>query len=601
MSRFCKDFGLFLIFTTILFIHIDPAPAAHGISIDGKMKYEKDFSHFSYVNPNAPRGGKLTLHSLGSFDKMNPYTLKGSAADGLKELIFETLAVGSLDEPFAAYGLIARNIIIAPDRQSITLHLNPAARFSDGSNITSEDVKFSLETLKSDKSHPFYAAYYQDIDRAEIIDSLTVRFHFTRANREIHMIAAQLPVLSRSFYQKHPFNGPEMIAPIGSGPYLVKDYKQGKYITYERNPDYWGHDLNCRKGMHNFNTITFKYFKDQIVSVEAFKAREFDFMSINIAKQWARDLKGSRFDQGLIIKKPFPHHNNAGMQAFVMNNRSPLFKNRLVRQALALAFDFARTNKTLFFDQYTQTNSYFSNSYLAATGLPTPAELQLLEPLQQIIPAAVFTTELKPVKTDSPAALRANLRHARSLLNQAGWQVRDGILQDKNNHKFTFEILLVSPSFERVMADYVRNLKILGIKASYRTIDPALYIRRMQNFDFDMTVDVFGQSQSPGNEQRDMWSSAAADRPGSRNSIGIKDPAVDQLVDHIIYAKNQDDLITACRALDRVLWHNHYVVPNWYLNRHRLTYWNVFGQPENLPLYYSPMDLLMTWWHMEVN
>ena len=536
------------------------------------------------------------MHGLGSFDKMNPYTLKGSAPDGLSELVFETLAASSLDEPFAAYGLIAQKFEIATDKTSMVFTLNPLAAFSDGTPITSEDVHFSLKTFKSENAHPFYAAYYQDISRSEIIDTHRIRFHFAKTNREIHMIAGQLPILSKNFYEKYPFNGQGMTPPVGSGPYIIKDFKQGKSITYARNPNYWGKNIPSRRGQFNFNTITFKYFKDQIVSVEAFKANEFDFMSINIAKQWTRDLKGQKFDSGLIRKEYLAHKNNQGMQGFVFNIRRPIFHDRNVRKALGMAFDFERTNKTLFFEQYTQTNSYFSNSDLAAQGLPEGLEVTYLEPFRRQLPSEVFTSPLTPVKTGTPQALRNNLRKAKKILEQAGWTVKNGALTNKDGQPFTFEILLVSPSFERVMGDYVKNLKMLGVKATYRTIDPALYIQRIQSFNYDMTVNVFGQSQSPGNEQRDYWTSAAADRTGSRNLIGIKNPAVDAMVDHIIYAKTQEELTAACHALDRVLWHNHYVVPNWYLNRHRLTYWDKFAKPETLPLYYSPFQYLITWW-----
>lgn len=570
--------------------------ADHGISIDGNLKYPPGFSQFDYTSAEAEKGGDFVMHSLGSFDKMNPYTLKGTPPDGLTELVFETLAVPSLDEPFAEYGLIAKDIELAPDRMSVTFTLNPEARFADNTPVTVEDVKFSLETLKGPDAHPFYASYYQDIKGAEIIDRGKIRFHFEKPNRELHLIAAQLPVFSRKFYEAHPFAAPGMTPPLGSGPYTVSDFKQGKYITYKLDPDYWGRDLPSRKGMFNFDTITFKFFKDQIVAVEAFKAHEFDFMYVNIAKQWARDLTGPKFDSGRIQKKLLPHKNNQGMQAFIFNIRRPLFQDRKVRRALGLAFDFERTNKTLFFDQYTQSQSYFSNSNLAATGLPKGLELKYLEPFRDQLPEEVFTKPLTPVTTGSPQALRQNLRTARKLLREAGWTVKDGRLVNDEGKLFAFEILLVSPSFERVMADYVKNLKILGIDATYRTIDPALYVRRLQNFDFDMTVHVFGQSQSPGNEQREFWSSAAAGREGSRNLIGIKNPVVDALVDKIIYATTQEELTAACKALDRVLWYSYYLVPNWYLASHRVVYWDKFEQPDTLPLYYNPFQVLMTWW-----
>jgi len=574
--------------------------AAHGISIDGKLKYPADFQRFDYASAQAVKGGALVLHDLGSFDKMNPFTLKGTPPMGLDTFIFEPLAVASLDEPFAEYGLIAKDIEVAADKLSMVITLNPAARFSDGSPITPEDVKYSLDILKSEQAHPSYAYYYQDIVKAEILDTHRIRFVFAKANRELPMIAAQIPVMSARFYATHGF-APEdgksaLVPPVGSGPYVVADVKQGKSITYKRNPDYWAVNHPARKGLFNFDTITINYYKDQIVAVEAFKAGEFDFMAVNIAKQWARDLEGGRFDDGALIKKLFPHKNNAGMQGFLMNTRRPVFKDVRVREAMGLALDFEWTNKSLFFDQYTRAGSFFSNSLLAATGVPAGLELTYLEPFRHQLPAEVFTKPLTPPVTTEKEGIRPNLRRAGELLREAGWTIQDGALKDKAGNPFTFEILLVSPSFERVMAPYVSNLKKLGIHAEYRTIDPALYTDREQKFDYDMIVHVYGQSLSPGNEQRNFWHSTVAESPGSKNLAGIKDPAVDAMVDKIIYAQTQEELTAACKALDRILWYGYYLVPNWYMNGWRLAYRNMFKQPESLPLYYDPVQLLMTWW-----
>ncbi len=570
--------------------------AAHGISIDGKLKYPEGFKQFDYTSGQAVKGGALVLHDLGSFDKMNPFTLKGSAPSGLDNLVFETLAVSSLDEPFAAYGLIAKDIVVAEDRMSVTYTIDENARFSDGTPVTVEDVQFSLSTLKSDAAHPFYQAYLQDITGSEILAGNRIRFNFARVNRELHMIASQVPIFSKKFYSEHPFNDPSMVPPIGSGPYVVETVNPGKSITYKRNPDYWAKEHPTRKGMFNYDSITFKYFRDQIVSVEAFKANEFDFMYINIAKQWARDLVGPKFESKQIIKEYLPHRNNQGMQGFVFNLRKPLFQDSNVRKALGLAFDFEWANNKLFFNEYTRSASYFSNSDLAAKGLPEGLELEYLKPFRDKLPPEVFSQPLSPFSTEPPDSLRGNLRKAKKILAEAGWTVRDGRLVNSEGTPFEFEILLVSPSFERVMAGYVSNLAKLGINVNYRTIDPALYVDRLNRFDFDMTVQVFGQSQSPGNEQRDYWHSSSADRHGSRNIIGIKDPVVDQLVDKIIYATTQEELTAACRALDRVLWYGYYVVPNWYVARHRISYWNKFERPETLPLYYNPIQALMTWW-----
>ncbi len=591
-----RFFCFFPILLAAMTLNPGPLFAAHGVSINGRLKYPAGFSRFDYVSDQAVKGGRLLLNDLGGFDKLNPYTLKGRAPTGIDFLVFEPLAVSSLDEPFAKYGLIASDILPAADGLSVTFTIDENARFSDNSPVTPADVKFSLETMKSPAAHPFYQAYFQDITRAEVLDSRRVRFYFARANRELSLIACEVPVFSEKFYREHPFDSPGMEIPLGSGPYVLDQVRPGKTVTYRRNPDYWAVDHPVRKGMFNFNTITYKFFKDQIVSVEAFKAHEFDFMSVNIAKQWARDLTGPKFKSRAIIKETLPHHNNAGMQGFVFNLRRPLFADRRVRKALVLAFDFEWANSKLFFNQYTRSSSYFSNSYLAAKGLPQGLELSYLEPFRDQLPPEVFTTPPTPFSTRPPASLRRNLRAAKELLSQAGWQVREGQLRDREGRPFVFEILLVSPSFERVMAGYAKNLAKLGIKVSYRSIDPALYVDRVQRFDYDMVVNVFAQSQSPGNEQRDYWYSSTADVPGSRNLIGLKDPVVDALVDKIIYATGQEELEAACRALDRVLWYGYYVVPNWYLAVHRVAYWNIFERPKTLPLYYSPIQALITWW-----
>jgi microcin C transport system substrate-binding protein len=589
--------ALFLLLVGLLPIQ---AFAAHGVSIDGNLKYPKDFLRFEYTAPEARSGGTLVLHDLGSFEKMNPFTLKGAAPHGLSPYVFETLAVPSLDEPFAQYGLLASDIELAKDKKSVTFTLNAKARFSDGAPVTVDDVKFSLDTLKSEQAHPFYQMYFHDIEGADILDKQRIRFRFARPNRELHMVASQLPVLSKQFYTRHPFNPTDgkdaMVVPVGSGPYLVVEVLPGKSITYRKNPDYWAGNLPVRKGLFNFETIVVKYFKDPVVSIEAFKAGEFDYMMVNIAKQWQRDLTGRRFDSGELIKQTFPHHNNAGMQGFVFNTRKPLFQDRRVRKALGLVFDFEWTNKTLFFSQYTRSNSYFSNSNFAAAGLPDSAELQLLEPYRDQLPAEVFSQALLPPSTDPPGSLRANMQEAKMLLEQAGWTIKEGTLVNVQNEPFRFEILLADGSFERVIAPYVSNLKKLGIDVTYRAIDPALYADRIKNFDFDMVVTTYGQSQSPGNEQRDFWTTAAASRMGSRNLAGINSPVVDALVDAIIYAETQAQLVTACRSLDRVLWHGYYLVPNWYLANHRLAYAAKLKHPQKLPLYFSHEQWLDTWW-----
>ena len=583
--------ALLIVFRTL------PAFSAYGISIDGSLKYPKDFAQFEYTSPDAQKGGSIVLHAVGSFDKMNPFTLKGTEPLFLDQLIFEPLAQSSLDRPMEKYGLIAKDIEVAPDRLSVVFTINENARFSDTTPVTAEDVAFSLATLKSDQVYPLYSYYYHDITGSEILGRLKIRLKFAKVNRELPMIASELPVMSKAFYSRHPFGSDDsLVPPVGSGPYVVESVNPGKSVTYKRNAKYWAKDLPVRKGMYNFDTIKVDYYKDPVVAVEAFKAGDFDFMLVNIAKQWARDLTGEKFDRGEIIKKIFPDENNEGMQGFVMNTRRQLFQDRRVREALGLAFDFEWTNKSLFFDQYTRSTSYFNNSYLAATGLPAGKELQYLEAFKKDLPPEVFTTPLTPPVTSGPGGLRGNLQNAQKLLAEAGWTVRDGVLQDQEGRPFRFEILLVSPEFERVVAPFVNNLQKLGIKADYRTIDPALYTERMQKFDFDMTVHVYGQSLSPGNEQRNYWHSESARANGSQNLAGVSSPVTDFLVNKIIYAETQEDLTAACKALDRVLWYQYYVIPNWYMNGFRLAYYNKFSQPALVPKFYDYFQLLMTWW-----
>lgn len=590
-----------LIVPILLVLHLfvaDILLAAHGLSIDGTLKYPTNFVKFEYASASAEKGGELILHEIGSFDKMNPFTLKGTPPFGLEQFLFEPLAVPSLDEPFAQYGLIASDISVADDQLSVIFTINEQARFSDGQRITPEDVKFTIDTLKSDGVHPFYPNYYKDIDRAEILDENRVMFHFKQVNRELPLIAGQIAIMSRSFYQKHGFDSEKIIIPVGSGPYIIASYSQGRSITYRRNPNYWAVNHPTRKGMYNFDKIIVKYYKDQTVAVEAFKAGEFDSMQVNIAKQWIRDMTGPKFDNSQIVKKNFLHKNNAGLQGFVMNSRRPVFADRVVRKAVGMAFDFSWVNKSLFYGQYKRNNSYFSNSYLAAEGLPSDDELSLLVPFRNILPEDVFTKQMGGDDTDLKGGIRAQLHEAAILLKDHGWILQDGVLTNSDGVKLSFEIILSNQSFERVMAAFTENLKKIGIEARYRTIDPTLYADRINNFDFDMCVFVYGQSLSPGNEQRNFWHSGSASQNGSRNLAGIKNKVVDYLVDKIIYADNQRQLTAACKALDRVLWYGYYLVPNWYADSHRVVYHNKFNIPDSIPKYYNYSQFQMTWWSM---
>ncbi len=572
---------------------------AHGITLNGELKYAAGFSQFSYASPQAEKGGTLVLHDLGSFDKMNPFTLKGEAPFGVEMLVFDSLGVECLDEPSAEYGLIAKDVTVADDLLSVVYTLNDKAKFSDGTAVSVEDIAFSLATLKGPTVHPHYPYYYKDISGSEIIDETHIRFRFSQPNRELAMIATQIPIFSQQSF-KEPgdpgSDGSYMQPPIGSGPYVISNVVQGKSITYTRNQEYWAKDHPVRKGMFNFDTIMVKYYKDQVVALEAFKAGEFDVISVNIAKQWARDMVGPRFSSGELVKKLFPHSNNAGMQGFLMNTRRAIFNDRRVRQAIGLALDFEWTNKSLFYGQYTRSESFFSNSHLAAVGVPEGLELIYLNEYKDDLPEEVFTEPLKAPVTGDRKELRENLRKASELLRSAGYIVENGVLVDSTGKPFSFEITLGSPSFERVMAAFHSNLQKLGMQVSYRTIDQTLYIERIKKFDFDMIVASFPQSLSPGNEQRNYWHSESADRPGSNNYAGIQSKAVDGLVEKIIYAKNSEELIAACKALDRVLWYGYYLVPNWYMNGYRIAYHDKFRQPDMLPTNYIPQQLIMTWW-----
>ncbi len=576
-----------------------PVQAGFGMALGYEPKYGENFSHFEYVNPDAPRGGHLNLASIGSFDSLNPYPLRGQAAAGLTQLMFESLMESSLDEPFSQYGLLAERGELAEDRLSITFWLNPKARFHDGSPVTAEDVKVSFDTLR-EHGHPWYRIYWADIKRAVVVDERVVRFEFARINPELHLLAGQVPVFSRQWVAGEDFDRLAQKAPITSGPYRIERYDLGRRITYVRNPDYWADGLPVRRGMYNFERITYKYYRDFVVAMEAFKAGEFDLNMEYNSKRWARDYIGAPFRRGEILRDELPHSNNAGMQGFVFNQRRELFQDQRVRKALGLALDFEWSNRNLFYDQYEYNDSYFANTELAATGLPEGEELALLEAFRDQLPPRLFSEPPPLVSTAPPGSLRENLRRARDLLAEAGWEYRDGALRNARGEPFRFHIMLVQRGFERIVAPYARNLAILGIEVNYRTVDSALYQRRMDNFDFDMVVAGYNQTQSPGNELMGMFHSSSAAEPGSRNLMGLEDPVVDALIDRVIYAETREELITAARALDRVLMHGYHIVPQWYIATHRVAWWDKFERPETLPLYYQAISwAIATWWAKE--
>ncbi|MCC1496399.1 extracellular solute-binding protein [Alcanivorax sp. 1008] len=568
------------------------SPGKHAIAMHGEPKYGVNFSHFDYVNANAPKGGTLRRHVIGTFDSFNPFIPQGNPAAGTGYL-YDTLTTPSQDEPFTQYGLLAKTIELAADRSYVTYHLHPEARFADGVAVTSEDVVFSFNLL-TDKGSPFYAYYYGDVERVEAIDNHSVRFHFrTRENKELPLIVGQMPVLPKHHWKDHDFSKPSLQVPIGSGPYEVESFQPGRRVVYQRRDNYWAKDLPVNRGQYNFDHVSFEYFLDETVSLEAFKGGAYDWRLERSAKDWASGYTSPALTRKEIILEEIPHSLPSGMQGFVMNQRRELFTDRTLREAIGLAMDFEWSNQNLFHGQYTRTRSFFQNSEMAATGLPSAAELELLEPFRKQLPKEVFDKEYQPPKTDGSGRPRENLQRAQHLLQTAGYTIEKNQLKTPNGTLVRFEILLDSGAFERVALPFSRNLKALGIDANVRRIDPTQYLERVRKFDYDMIIAVFPQSNSPGNEQRDFWHSSAADMSDSRNRIGLKNPAVDALVEQIIRAQSREQLVVACRALDRVLQWGHYVVPNWHVNRFRVAYRSTLARPQVNPPYGLPID---AWW-----
>ena len=561
----------------------------HALAMNGQPKYGAEFTHFDYAFPDAPKGGTVRMAAIGTFDSFNPFIVKGNSADGLG-LLFDTLTEQSLDEPFTEYGLLADRIELAADRSSMTFHLRETARFHDGSPVTAADVAFTFGILVA-QGNPHYAQYYADVERVEVVDPQTVTFVFKpNSSQELPLILGQLPVLSEASWQGRDFSASGLEVPMGSGPYRIGEFKAGQRLTFVRDPDYWGRDLPVNKGRHNFDSIIYDYYRDLTVTLEAFKAGEYDFRQEYNSKQWATGYTGPAVNAGMIRTESIPHKLSQGMQAFVFNTRRAIFADPLVRQALNFAFDFEWSNKNLFYGQYARSTSFFSNSDMASSGLPSQEERALLEPLG--LPEDVYTREISLPATDGSGNIRENLRVAADLLRQAGWSVEGGKLV-KDGQPFVFEMLLVQPDFERVVLPFQRNLARLGITMSVRMVDTSQYLERLRGFDFDMIVSSFPQSLSPGNEQRSFWHSTSADMPGSRNYCGIKNPAIDKLVDLVIAAPDRDALILRCKALDRALLWGWYVIPHWHATSWRVAYWDKFGRPDKLADY--GLDF-QSWW-----
>ena len=573
----------------------------HGLSLFGDLKYPASFKKFSYANAPAPKKGKLTIGAQGGFDSLNPFIIKGRPAQYLT-LIYDTLMTPSLDEPASAYGLIARAVEINKEQNHMTFTLRKAARFHDGRPITADDVIWTLKTLKA--AHPFFNAYYRNVRRAEKLSQHQVRFHLDRgANRELPFILGQLPVLPKHFWaqKNHDFMAASLTPPLGSGPYRIAKVDAGRAITYERVKNYWGKNLPVNVGHHNIGEIRVDYFGDDSVMFEAFKSGDLGFRIESRAANWALGYRAIKAKHGAkLAREEIEDKNPSGMQAWTFNIRREKLSDPRLRAAFNYAFDFEWMNKNFFHQSYRRTGSYFEGSELASTAasghrLPSEDELKLLNKWRGKIPDEVFTQAFANPKTDGSGRNRAQRREAIRLLREAGWQIKDEkLINIKTGQPLFVEILLVQPLFEKIALAYKTQLKKLGIDVRVQLVDPAQYRNRLRDYDFDIIINTFGQSLSPGNEQRDFWSAKAAQLPGGRNLIGVQSPAVDALIDNIIAAKNRRELIAASRALDRVLLAGHYVVPQWHLAATRLAFWRPLAHPKKLPDY--GLGFPAIWW-----
>lgn len=579
-----------------------PAWAAHGYALWGELKYPPGFAHFDYVNPTAPKGGEIRLvgnSRASTFDKYNPFTIKGSAPTYLSELMFDSLLAGSLDEAGAAYGLLAEDVSVAPDRLSATFRLRPEARFHNGDAVQARDVKHSFDTLIGPHTSPAYKTLLVDVAGVDVLDERTVRFRFRQPNRELPLTVGGLPVFSHQWGAGKPFDQVVMDEPIGSGPYRIGPVKFGKDITYVRDARYWARDLNVRRGTGNFDRVQVRIYRDNTARLEALKAGEFDLMAFYSAGDWARRVNGPKFRSGELVKGEFRHRLPTGFQSYVLNSRRPLLRDARVRQALGLAIDYEWMNRQMFYQSYTRVRGIFGNTECAASGLPDEAQLALMTPFRADIPPAAFGPAFEPPRTDgSDNGLRENLRRAQHLLAEAGWRVQGGVLTNAQGQPLVLEYLDSNEGGARVVTPWMRNLEKLGVRLNFRPVDFALYQQRLQKFDFDITTIAYQGTLNPGQEYADLFGSRAADTEDSGNLAGVKNPAIDSLISHMVGARAHPEFLAACRALERVVSHGHYLLPQWYSPVHRLAYnaWRL-DKPAVVPPYFrGEAWAIDTWW-----
>ena len=568
------------------------AEKTHGIAMHGKPKYEESFTHLDYVNPDASKGGVVRFGSYGSFDNLNRVAFKGSKAAGLG-YVNDTLMRRVWDEAFSLYGLIAEFVEMPEDRSSVTFYLNPKATFHDGSPITRDDVLFSLETFQT-KGTPNQKKTYGKVISTELIGNNGIKMVFVNnEDKELPLIVAGfLPIIPKKYYENIDVTKTFLDIPLGSGPYTIENLDPGRQIKYKRVENYWAKDLPVNKGLYNFDTIIYDYYKDSNVLVEAFKVGEYDFRREYNVKRWLSEYDFKAVDSGEVILKEMNNDRPVGMNGLVMNTRKNIFNNRNVRLALSYAYDHEWINKTIYQNAYVRTDSFFDNSPLSSSGLPSDAELELLNPWRDQIPSEIFTETFTPPKTDGSGNARKNLLKAKEILQEEGWIIKNDKLT-KDGKEFKFEFLIVSPSDEKIALAYQSNLKKLGITMEVRTVDSSQYQARLLNYDFDMIKRYWGVSLSPGNEQQFYWGSEVGKKDGSRNYPGINSPAIDALIEKLISAKNREELTTAIHALDRVLLWGHYVVPLYHSNKDRIAYWDFFEYPEKIPLYGIVIE---SWW-----